>query len=351
VSMTRRFRQLALLVLMTLFPLSCIAALTFEREKTDVVIMKNGDRITGEIASLQYGIMQLKTSNMGTISIEWPAIRSVESKYTFFVELIGGQRYYGHIRTDNVGDFVIAADEGAGANIPMIEVARLSQVESGFWDRIHGSLAVGYNFTKSSDISISSLNFNTTYRAPHLESTLAVNSMSTKSPDSGTTDREQIAYVVRFVRPAKTYWLALSSLDRNEELGIEGRVQLGGAIGRMIMQRSYAEISGVAGLSFNQEWITGTQGEQSSIEGVLGGEWRVFRFSYPDTTLNSSLLFFPSLTESGRYRSEINVTLSREIIEDLTLELSYYNSYDSDPPNADAASSDYGIVTSLGYKF
>ena len=348
--MTRRFRQLALLVL-TMFPLSCIAAITYEREKTDIVILKNGDRITGEIASLQYGIMQLKTSNMGTISIEWPAIRSVESKYTFFVELIGGQRYYGHIRTDNVGDFVVAADEGVGANIPMIEVARLSQVESGFWERIHGSLSVGYNFTKSSDISTSSLNFNTIYRAPHFESTLAASSMSTKSPESGTSDRGQIAYVMRFVRPSKTYWLLLSSLDRNEELGIEGRVQLGGAIGRMFMQRSYAEINGLAGLSFNQEWITGTQGEQSSIEGVLGGEWRIYRFSTPDTTLNSSFLFFPSLTESGRYRSELNLTLSREIIDDLTFDLSYYNSYDSDPPNADAASSDYGIVTSLGYKF
>jgi len=31
--------------------------------------------------------------------------------------------------------------------------------------------------------------------------------------------------------------------------------------------------------------------------------------------------------------------------------LSYYNSYDSDPATAGAEKNDYGIITSLGYKF
>jgi Protein of unknown function, DUF481 len=84
---------------------------------------------------------------------------------------------------------------------------------------------------------------------------------------------------------------------------------------------------------------------------VLGAEWRIFRFSKPETSLNSSFLLYPSLTESGRYRSELNITLSRELIEDLTFDLSYYNSYDSDPPDETASRSDYGVVTSLGYKF
>jgi hypothetical protein len=331
--------------------LLCHAAGAYERDKTDIVTLRNGDRVTGEIVSLEYGILGIKTNDMGTISIEWHAIQAISSKYSFFVERIGGTRYYGTINTDAAGQFVVGAQGQDATNIPLTDVTRLSQVESGFWQRISGSLAVGYNFTKSSDISVGSVNFNSFYRAPGNEASLRVSALRTKSPDSGSTDRDQIAYVHRFLRPSKNYWLALSSLERNEELGIEGRLQLGGAVGWPFMQRAEAEINGILGAALTQEWATGEEDSQSSIEGVLGAEWRIFRFSKPETSLNSSLVLYPSLTESGRYRSELNITLTRELIEDLTFDLSYYNSYDSDPPDETASRSDYGVVTSLGYKF
>jgi hypothetical protein len=327
------------------------AAAAYERDKTDVVTLRNGDRVTGEILSLQYGVLAIKTNDMGTISIEWPAIRAISSKYTFFVERIGGTRYYGTVHTDDAGGFVVG-DAGQDAqNMTMPDVTRLSQVEEGFWQRISGNLAFGYNYTKSSDVSVGSLSFNSTYRAPGNESTLRASALRTEAPETGETDRDQIAFVMRFLRPEKNYWLFLSSLERNEELGIDGRLQLGGAIGRHFMQRRDSEISGMLGLALSQEWATGEDKSQQSVEGVIGAEWRIFRFSKPETSLSSSLVLYPSLTESGRYRSELNISLTRDLIEDLTFDLSYYNSYDSEPPDVTASKTDYGIVTSLGYKF
>ena len=40
------------------------------RDKTDVVRLKNGDRITGEIKELERGKLTVKTDSMGTLSIE-----------------------------------------------------------------------------------------------------------------------------------------------------------------------------------------------------------------------------------------------------------------------------------------
>jgi hypothetical protein len=239
--------------------LLCHHAAAYEREKTDVVTLRNGDRVTGEILSLQYGILAIKTNDMGTINIEWPAIRAVSSKYMFFVERIGGMRYYGTVHSDDAGRFGVSAAGQDAQDMTMPDVTRLSQVEEGFWQRMSGQLAVGYNFTKSSDISVSSFNFNSTYRAPRNESTLRVSAMSTKSPDAGTTDRDQIAFVMRFLRPAKNYWLLLSSLERNEELGIDGRLQVGGALGRRLMQRPDSEMSAILGVALSQEWATGEQ--------------------------------------------------------------------------------------------
>lgn len=331
--------------------LACDAAFAFEREKSDIVTLRNGDRITGEIVALRYGILDVKTSSMGTLHIEWPAVGSLQSQYTFFVEHIDGRQYFGRIRTDAAGKLVIGAQDADDPAIPIADVARVSQVDSGFWQRIEGVLSVGYNFTQSTDISVGSVNFNAAYTSRRTESTLRVSALTTKSPDSGSSDRDQIAYGLRFLRPGNDYWMLLSALDRNEELGIEGRLQVGAAAGRHFVQRSYTLVSGIAGLALTQEWIMGSEGAQRSIEGVLGGEWRIFRFATPETSLHSSLLLFPNLSESGRYRSELNLTLRRDLIDDLTFDLSYYNSHDSDPPDDAAASSDYGIVTSLGYKF
>jgi hypothetical protein len=321
------------------------------RDKTDVIIMSNGDRITGEIVQLEYGILQVNTDAMGTINVEWPSVRTVQSRYDFYIELIGGRYHYGGIDTSQEGTLVILDEGATQERVKMLDVTRLSQVESTFWQRINGTLSVGYNFTKSNDISVSSLNFNATYRSERQESQLTASTLSTKSPESGTSDRDQISYTIRFPRPNRNFWMLLSALERNEELGIEGRIQAGAAIGRHLLQRSYTEVTAMAGLTFNQEWITGEEGGQQSLEGVLGLGWRIFRFNDPETTLTSSVLLYPSITESGRYRSETNITLSRELIDDLTFDLSFYNSSDSDPPDENAAKSDYGIVTSLGYKF
>ena len=41
------------------------------RDKTDVVILKNGDHVSGEIKSLERGKLSLSTDSMGTVKIEW----------------------------------------------------------------------------------------------------------------------------------------------------------------------------------------------------------------------------------------------------------------------------------------
>ncbi len=61
--------------------------------------------------------------------------------------------------------------------------------------------------------------------------------------------------------------------------------------------------------------------------------------------------YYPSITESDRYRAALDVTLRRELIEDFFIDFSLYYDYDSQPPGDDPVKDDYGIVTSLGYSF
>jgi RimJ/RimL family protein N-acetyltransferase len=85
------------------------------------VLLRNGNYLTGDIVALEYGTLTLKTDQMSTLRIEWPAVRSISSKFAFAVERIGGAKYYGVIATDSADDTLvvrtIVADGLAAGNI------------------------------------------------------------------------------------------------------------------------------------------------------------------------------------------------------------------------------------------
>ena len=58
-----------------------------------------------------------------------------------------------------------------------------------------------------------------------------------------------------------------------------------------------------------------------------------------------------TITSSGRYRAQLNSYWRQEIVIDFFFELSLYGTYDSQPPEGALQTSDYGLVTSIGYSF
>ncbi len=63
--------------------------------KTDVIVLLNGDRITGEVKELARGMLKFKTDTMDTLYIQWDKILSLQSRQRLEVELANGVRYFG----------------------------------------------------------------------------------------------------------------------------------------------------------------------------------------------------------------------------------------------------------------
>ena len=55
--------------------------------KTDVVELRNGDRITCETRKPERGKLTVKTDGLGTVAIEWDDVERVSSKASYDVEL------------------------------------------------------------------------------------------------------------------------------------------------------------------------------------------------------------------------------------------------------------------------
>lgn len=331
----------------------CIACGAAEaRDKTDVIALNNGDRVTGEILELQYGQLKISTDDMGTVAIEWTAIASIKSQYAFDVEQIGGYRSYGVIGTVPERRQLVVGNVTDPVKIDFDQVTRIAKLESTFWSRIDGSFSLGYNYAKSTDVAVQSFQFNATYRAETVAASLSASANSSKSPEEGTLDRDSIAFTYRWLRPNRNFWAGISSLERNEELGIDSRLLLGGGFGRYVYQTPHSEIAAFLGAAGTQESIIGETEGQTSLEGILGTSWRIFKLNSPKSSLDSELVLYPSLSDWGRYRGHADVTLRHEIIKDFFIDLSFYYDYDSEAPSEETTSSDdYGVTTSVGYSF
>jgi hypothetical protein len=348
---TRPARSGAVYAALIVSLLACALAWGYERDKSDVVTLRNGSHISGDIISLEYGVLTLNTDDAGKIHIEWPAIRSVSSKFAFAVERRGGAKFYGVIATSQDGASLVIGSGAAVSQIPMTDVERISRYSFSFWNRINGNLAVGFTYTKANDTTVGSVTFNSYYRSSDIDGALAFNSNTTKTSSGGDTYRAALTSTVLFLRQSRNFWGLVGSLERDQELGIDGRLVGGAVLGRNFVQASYTEVRGVAGLVVTQESVTGNSAQQTSLEAVLGANWRVFKFSDPEISLTWGVWLYPSLTEAHRYRGNSNLSLSHRFAGDFTLGLTAYWSADSHPPDPTAEKSDYGLTFNLGYEF
>src|SRR3974377_1466717 len=76
-----------------------LAAPVWAREKTDVIVMKNGDHMTGEIKGLDQGTLYVSLSYViSTMSVDWTEVTRLESKQSFIVRTQDGSVYTGTLK-------------------------------------------------------------------------------------------------------------------------------------------------------------------------------------------------------------------------------------------------------------
>ena len=112
-----------------------LASAAASAEKTDVVILNNGDRLTGEIVALRRGLLEFSTDTMGTVQIEWEEIARVESRALYEVDLESGARHFGSLQAAPEPDRLAVRDaKGQVASLPVPETIRITPLDTaGYW--------------------------------------------------------------------------------------------------------------------------------------------------------------------------------------------------------------------------
>ena len=76
----------------------------------------------------------------------------------------------------------------------------------------------------------------------------------------------------------------------------------------------------------------------------------LFRFHYPKVDLIADLDTYTTIG-ANRYRLNLDVRLSYEIISDLLLSASIFQTYDTSPPSETAAKTDFRYTLGFGWSW
>src|SRR5580693_1278027 len=77
-----------------------VAVPLLARENTDVLVMKNGDRMTCQVKGLDAGVLYVSFDYIdGTASVEWSKVARLQSNQLFIVKTEDGSVYTGSLNT------------------------------------------------------------------------------------------------------------------------------------------------------------------------------------------------------------------------------------------------------------
>jgi hypothetical protein len=344
----RSWRARAALAVVAIMALSGTAS---AQGKTDVVTLANGDRITGEIKRLERGRLEFSTDDAGTLYLEWDKLVSVVAPNRFVEVLTSdGSRFLGALGPSAARSIAVATSEGS-MTLQMAEVTLITPIGTSFWRKLDGSIDIGANYTKSSGIAQFNLNSDTVYRKPASSIRLGASVTLTQTDDEeGRDDRGYVEVSYLRYRWQRWFLAAAGRLETNESLGLELRSQIGGVVGPRLVNSNRAQLTLGAGLAFNDERGVDVEPTQN-IEGLFVFRWSYYTYDRPKTNVDVSTQYYPSLSNIGRHRIQLDAAVKREIWSDFFISVSMYNTFDSRPPNPDADINDIGFVLSIGWSY
>lgn len=317
---------------------------------TDVIMLKNGDRITGEVKLVDQGRLRLSTDAAGLIDIQLEEIAQITAQETFAVEDMLGQIYVGALRPDGEGRVAVVASDGSVSVVDIASVVRLQTLGATFWRRINSTIDLGASYTKSSGVGQASLSATVNYRRPSFEMSSRLDSSITVQSKTPQTSRNQLQLNYTKILPHR--WLApgIGQFESNSDLGLALRSTIGGGVGRLLVSRIRHRLLVAGGLAVNRE--VPLEGEPTAnTEAFAAMSHSYVTYNSPKTGLDTQVFLFPSLSDPGRLRLTLDTRVHRELLPSFNVGVSLYDTYDNRPPTATAVTNDVGVSVTAGYRF
>ena len=328
------------------------------RPSLDVIVMDNGDRITGEIKGLEGDVLTVSLDYVdGNISMDWKKVARVDSPQLFLIKTQNGMTYTGTLATLASGSDAVTiqiADDATNlkATTEKSQVVRLTETSLSFWQRLSGDIDLGAVYSKGNNATQYNLGSTIEQTRERWGAGVTYSSNLSSSTGAETATRNQATFkAYRLLRRTNWYFSGFGGILQSSVQGIHRQDSLGVGIGRFLKNTNRIRFTVLGG----GVWQTtkynpsGVPVERQQIYGVIGtSELKVYLFKKTNLSVTGSVI--PALSDRGRVFYSTNASYYLKFFKDFSWDFSYYGNWDTRPPPT-FKGSDYGYSSGLKWTF
>lgn len=329
----------------------------------DQIILKNGDRLTGNIVTGDGKSLLLKTEFVGDVTIQWDAITAIESSDILHLTLKDGKRLSGKVTTQD-GKFVVAgAPEATPPAGKDTIVALRNNAEQKAFDAAAERMAhpkftyfwgglfdTGLALTRGNSATASyTLAAKAIRETPRdkltLYTTYVYASDATTSPSRTTANALRSGIRSDLNISARVFVFALADFETNQLQSLDLRQVYGGGFGYHVIKTSRNVFDVFGGVSYDRDafgaysianptppppltFIPAVT--KNSAEAIIGEEFDSHLSKR--STLTERFSFFPNLSSTGDYRFQFDASVSTQLKAWLSWQATFSDRYISYPP-------------------
>jgi small nuclear ribonucleoprotein (snRNP)-like protein len=318
--------------------------------QADSLVLKNGNIIVGEIKGMDKGVLTIETNYSDKdFAIEWSGVKEIYSKSVFLITLSDGRRTNGSLQSIDAGSKVsIMTTTGEKIESSIVEIVFLKGVKSNFWSRFTANIDVGLSVTKANNLTQLSANTRAGYLADKWQAEAYYNMLNSSQDSVETTKRIDGGLSFKYFLQRDWYLATSVNFLSNTEQALKLRTTGKLGVGRFITHTNRQYWNAGAGLSFNNENFSNGDPKRNSLEAYGGSELNLFDIG--DLNLLSSFYAYPSLTESGRWRTDFKFDAKYDLPLDFYIKLNLTWNYDNRPAIA-GNQHDYVLAFSFGWEW
>jgi hypothetical protein len=286
-------------------------------QKTDTLIVRNGDVMTGEIKEFQRGKLEFSTDAAGTIYVKWTRVSTAETDKRFEIVLDDGTSVFGSLALGAEPHRLRIVVDRDTFEVATQRVVRMARVKETFWRRLDGNIDLGVDFTQQNAKTDFSFSTEIDYKKDH-------NNFK--------------------------FDLSTSFSRQDSQLSLDIRGSVGGVAGRFFVQSNKVIFLSGLGLAYGREQFEGQEAD-NVFQGTILADFEFFSWGGLDTDLSSKLIIIPVINQGGRWRISSITSFKREIVKDFYFKVSINEQFDSQPPTQGTEKNDLSLTTSFGWSF
>lgn len=314
----------------------------------DEIILKNGDRLSGEILSLTKGVLKISTPYSKKIGLDKSQIKLLKTNHPVRVVLENGWKIKGRLTPTKEGLYSIkSAKSQHKAFISFDEISSINAPAKNpkAWNGkvyLGGSQQTGntdrltFSFGGEGELKLDMDRFELKFLTVYTEEDGKITSRNTYG-------RGQFDHFFN----AKWYGLlSVEALnDKFKDLNL--RMAVGPGLGYLVWDDDIKKLNFEAGITyFSEDLIDGA--DNQFMTGRLAGKFS-YRFSDILSFKNETILF-PSFESFGEYKLRNEAGINTRLGESWSLNLSHVLDYDNDAPS-DVKQTDSNLILALQYDF